>query len=108
MWPSQAIGGKLAGDGDRQVEISERQAEITVYTTEPCARCGRAKELLAGYGLSYREVNLAKDPVGRRKLVELTGHMTFPQIVIDGQPLGGFKELVEADGRGELEQLVAA
>jgi hypothetical protein len=28
--------------------------------------------------------------------------MTFPQIVIDGRPLGGFKELVEADSRGEL------
>jgi hypothetical protein len=28
--------------------------------------------------------------------------------VIDGQPLGGFKELVEADSRGELEELSPA
>jgi glutaredoxin 3 len=79
--------------------------EILVYTTEPCGRCLRAKELLASHGLAYVEVDLAKDPVGRRDLVKLTGQMTFPQIVIDGRPLGGFKELVEADGRGELEEL---
>lgn len=80
-------------------------SEILVYTTDPCGRCLRAKELLASHGLAYVEVDLAKDPVGRRDLVKLTGHMTFPQIVIDGRPLGGFKELVEADGRGELEEL---
>jgi glutaredoxin 3 len=83
----------------------DHQPDITVYTTEPCGRCHRAKELLEMHGLAYREVSLVKDPVGRRRLTELTGHMTFPQIVIDGRPLGGFKELVEADGRGELEAL---
>jgi glutaredoxin 3 len=98
---SVSTGGELAGN-------SASQIEITVYTTDPCGRCGRAKELLQAHGLTYREVNLAKDPVGRRRLVELTGHMTFPQIVIDGKPLGGFKELVEADDRGELEQLAVA
>jgi glutaredoxin 3 len=89
---------------DRAVE----KPEITLYTTEPCGRCVRAKELLQARGLVYREVNLVKDPEGRRMLVTLTGHLTFPQIVIDGRPLGGFKELVEADGRGELEELATA
>jgi glutaredoxin 3 len=82
--------------------------QIIVYTTEPCGRCHRAKELLSAHGLVYREVNLVKDPVGRRELSELTGQMTFPQIVIDGRPLGGFTELVEADSRGELEELAGA
>jgi glutaredoxin 3 len=85
-----------------------RKPDITVYTTEPCGRCERAKELLAAHGLDYREINLVKDPVGRQKLSELTGFMTFPQIVIDGRPLGGFKELVEADDRGELEELATS
>jgi glutaredoxin 3 len=80
---------------------------ITLYTTEPCARCHRAKALLEVHRLEYREVSLAKDPVGRRALVELTGHTTFPQILIDGRPLGGFQELVEADSRGELAALAA-
>jgi glutaredoxin 3 len=81
--------------------------EITLYTTDPCARCIRAKELLAKRELPFVEVNLAKDPVGRRELAAFTGRMTFPQIVIDGQPLGGFQELLEADEAGHLERLSA-
>jgi glutaredoxin 3 len=84
---------------------SNGQPNITVYTTDPCARCIRAKELLRRRDLDYVEVNLVKDPVGRRKLVDLTGQMTFPQIVIDGKPLGGLQELLEADERGELAEL---
>jgi glutaredoxin 3 len=76
--------------------------KITVYTTDPCARCIRAKDLLKRRGLAFEEVNLVKDPRGRRDLVELTGRMTFPQIVIDGEPLGGLQELQQADERGEL------
>jgi glutaredoxin 3 len=84
---------------------SNGNPRITVYTTDPCARCIRAKELLTMRELAFVEVNLAKDPVGRRELAEFTGHMTFPQIVIDGAPLGGFQELLEADETGRLEQL---
>jgi glutaredoxin 3 len=76
---------------------------ITVYTTDPCARCIRAKHLLRSRRLAFAEVNLARDPVGRRRLAEFTGHMTFPQIVIDGRPIGGLQELQQADEEGLLE-----
>ena len=56
----------------------------------------------------YSEVNLAKDPVGRADLVALTGQMTFPQIVIGERAIGGFRELLEADRAGRLEDLLAA
>ena len=88
-----------------RTEIAEEQVEITVYTTDPCARCIRAKDLLRARGLDFAEINLAKDPVGRRRLAEFTGHMTFPQIVIGGKPLGGFQELLEADRDGRLDDL---
>jgi glutaredoxin 3 len=89
-------------------EDNNPHSQITVYTTDPCARCIRAKDLLKRHGLAFEEVNLVKDPVGRRDLVELTGQMTFPQIVIDGRPLGGLQELLQADERGELEALKSA
>jgi glutaredoxin 3 len=81
--------------------------EITVYTTDPCARCIRAKDLLRLRRLEFVEVNLAKDPVGRHRLAECTGLMTFPQIVIDGRPIGGLQELQQADEEGLLESLAA-
>ena len=89
------------------MEPGSPQPEIVVYTTDPCARCIRAKDLLSARGLAFREVNLAKDPVGRRLLAEFTGHMTFPQIVIGDEPVGGYMELEQADREGRLEQLAA-
>jgi glutaredoxin 3 len=81
---------------------------LVLYTTEPCGFCRQAKALLAARGFSYNEVNLAKDPVGRADLVALTGQMTFPQIVVGERSIGGFRELLEADRAGTLEDLLAA
>ena len=81
---------------------------ITVYTTEPCGFCRQAKSLLQARGVEYREVNLAKDPDGRAALVDLTGQMTFPQVVVGQRSIGGFRELLEADRAGMLDRLLAA
>ena len=81
---------------------------VTVYTTEPCGYCRTAKALLDRRGVPYEEINLAKDAAGRAQLVALTGMMTFPQVMIDGEPLGGFQELVAADRSGRLAELRAA
>ena len=78
---------------------------ITVYTTDPCSFCSRAKGLLEQRGLEYAEVNLAKDPEGRARLVELTGMMSFPQVVVGGEVVGGFMELLQADRSGRLREL---
>jgi glutaredoxin 3 len=81
---------------------------VTLYTTDPCGFCRQAKALLEARGVDYREVNLAKDPVGRAELVALTGQMTFPQVVIGERAVGGFRELLEADRDGRLTALLAA
>ena len=81
---------------------------VTVYTTEPCGFCRQAKALLQARGVEYREVNLKKDPDGRANLAALTGEMTFPQIVVGRRSIGGFRELLEADRAGSLEDLLAA
>jgi glutaredoxin 3 len=83
-------------------------ADIIVYSTDPCSFCARAKDLLDRRGVVYEEINLAKDPAGRMELVERTGMLSFPQIVIDGVVLGGFTELVAADQAGRLAELRAA
>jgi glutaredoxin 3 len=80
---------------------------VTVYTTEPCGFCRTAKALLNARGIPFEEINLSKDPVGRAALAERTGMMTFPQVVIDGEPIGGFQELARADRAGTLRDLMA-
>jgi glutaredoxin 3 len=79
-----------------------------MYTTEPCGYCRTAKALLARRNIPYEEINLARDEAGRTELVEKTGMMTFPQVIIDGESVGGYQELAQADRAGRLEELVAA
>jgi len=59
-------------------------AKITVYSTEPCSFCERAKQLLDLRKLSFEEINLAKDPAGRLELVEKT-----VILAITSQSIGG-------------------
>jgi glutaredoxin 3 len=82
-------------------------AAVIVYTTEPCARCVTAKALLKKRGAEFDEINLAKDPDGRAELSERTGMITFPQIVIDGETIGGLDDLIAADRSGTLKTLLA-
>lgn len=81
---------------------------VTLYTTDMCPYCRSAKTLLDRRGVSYEEINLARDPDSRRELAEVTGMVTFPQIVIDGKSIGGFQELLAADRAGRLTDLLAA
>jgi glutaredoxin 3 len=83
-------------------------SNVIMYSTEPCPFCRNAKALLDKRGIAYEEINLAKDPDGRAELVRETGLMTFPQIVIDGRPIGGFRELAQLDKAGDLGQLKRA
>ena len=81
---------------------------VTVYTTDHCSLCVSAKTLLDRRGIDYEEINLARDSDSRGRLSCLTGMFTFPQIVIEGQPIGGFAELLAADREGRLTDLLVA
>lgn len=85
----------------------ENGRKVMVYTTEPCGFCRQAKALLESRGVGYSEISLAKDPSGRADLVARTGQMTFPQIIVGESVLGGFRELLEADRDGTLQDLLA-
>ena len=82
-------------------------SKVVLYTTDPCGFCRSAKALLAARGVEYLEEDMARDPEGRERLLALTGQMTFPQVIVDGQPIGGFRELLDADRSGRLLQLLA-
>jgi glutaredoxin 3 len=81
---------------------------VTIYTTEPCGFCRVAKGLLQKRNVPFTEINLAKDASGRAELVRMTGMMTFPQVVIDSRPIGGYQELVQVDRVGRLSALAEA
>jgi glutaredoxin 3 len=76
--------------------------KITMYTTRWCGYCVRAKVLLEQRGLAFEEINLDDDQHFRQRLFDLTGGWTVPQILIDGEPIGGYVELWRLDKEGKL------
>ena len=79
---------------------------VVVYTTDFCGWCERAKSLLSARGVRFREVWLPRTPEGRERLAEAApSARSFPQILIDGEVLGGYRELVERDRAGALTAL---
>jgi glutaredoxin 3 len=58
--------------------------------------------------LEFSEINLSKDPAGRVELASRTGMMTFPQVLVGNELLGGFTETLSAVESGRLDELLAA
>jgi glutaredoxin 3 len=81
---------------------------VTVYSTNMCPFCEAAKALLSKRGVAYEEINFAREPDSRDRLIEKTGGLTFPQILIGETNIGGFQELRAADQSGKLAELLAA
>lgn len=82
-------------------------ARVQVYTTRWCGYCVRAKALLEQRGVPYEEISLDDDPDFRQTIFDLTGRWTVPQILIDGEPIGGYVELWRLDQTEGLAALAA-
>ncbi len=80
-----------------------------MYTSDMCPFCTHAKRLLDQKGATYDEIHIPLDDFeARRRIAELTGQMTVPQIIIDGEPIGGWYELSALERAGKLDVLLAA
>jgi glutaredoxin 3 len=75
---------------------------VVLFSTDSCAYCVHAKSLLTKRGVAFEEVNLSDHPELQADLTEVTGLEGYPQIVVDGEPLGGLNELRAADKNGVL------
>jgi glutaredoxin 3 len=82
--------------------------KIQIYTTRWCGFCVRAKALLDSRGFEYEEMPLDHEVGFRQKLLDQTGGWTVPQILIDGEPIGGYTELWRLDRDGRLDELARA
>lgn len=81
-------------------------ARVVVYTTDWCGYCQRAKGLLESRGIEYEEIHVPRTAEGRARLAEVAPNArTFPQIVIAGELIGGYRELVELARSGGLDRL---
>jgi glutaredoxin 3 len=77
-------------------------SHVVLFSTDSCSYCVHAKSLLTKRGVAFEEVNLAEHPELQADLTEVTGLDSFPQILVDGEPLGGLNELRAAEKDGTL------
>ncbi len=65
---------------------------VIVYSGPGCPACGTAKAYLRRLGVSFREVDIARDQHAAQSLVRRSGQMAVPQIDIDGHLVVGFDQ----------------
>ena len=66
--------------------------KITVYTTETCPFCKQVKEYLKENKIEFKEVDVGADPEKAKEMIELSGQMGVPVIILDKEVLVGFDE----------------
>ncbi len=65
---------------------------VTIYSTPTCHFCHMAKDFFTANSIVYTEYNVASDLEKRKEMVEKSGQMGVPVIVIDGELTVGFDQ----------------
>ena len=79
-------------------------SKVLMYSTRFCPFCMMARRLLDSKGVKYEEIPVDGDMEKRRKMQEITGRHTVPQVFIGERHVGGFDDLAEAENSGQLDQ----
>ena len=87
-------------------EVAMIAWSIVMYATRLCPFCSRARQLLSQKGWEYEEIVVDRDPAKRVEMVEKTGRLTVPQILIGSTYIGGCDELLTLERYGQLDALV--
>lgn len=65
---------------------------VTIYSTPTCHFCHLAKEFFQEKGIKYTEYDVLSNLEKRQEMVEKTGQLGVPVIMIDGQVVIGFDQ----------------
>ncbi|MDD5083063.1 MAG: glutaredoxin domain-containing protein [Dehalococcoidales bacterium] len=68
------------------------EKKVIIYSTPTCAFCKRAKDYLTRKGIAYVDYDVAQDRSKAREMVEKTGQMSVPVIIIEGEIVVGFQQ----------------
>lgn len=66
------------------------QKPVTIYSTPTCHFCEMAKDFFAEKGIQYTGYDVSTDAAKRAEMIELTGQLGVPVIVIGDEMMVGF------------------
>lgn len=76
---------------------------VTIYTTTTCVYCRAAKDFFKEHGINYTEVDVGADATKAREMIEKSGQMGVPVIVV-GE--GVDEQLIVGYDKARLGQLL--
>jgi glutaredoxin 3 len=82
------------------------QAPVTLYISEWCPYCQRARGLLTKKKVTFNEINVDDEAKFRAEMIARSNRSTVPQIFIGDKHVGGCDDLFELDRSGELDRLI--
>lgn len=65
---------------------------ITIYSTPTCHFCHMAKSFFKQNNIAYTEHDVASDMAKRQEMLEKSGQMGVPVIIIDNEIIVGFNQ----------------
>jgi len=57
--------------------------EVVIYSTPTCPYCKRVKDYLSRKGIPYTDINVAEDREKAKEMIQKSGQMGVPVIIID-------------------------
>jgi glutaredoxin-like YruB-family protein len=66
--------------------------EVKIYSTPTCVYCNMAKDFFNEHGVKYENYDVASDVTRRKELVEKSGQMGVPVILVGDEVVVGFDE----------------
>ncbi|REG82647.1 glutaredoxin 3 [Marinomonas pollencensis] len=82
-------------------------ATVTLYSSDYCPFCTRAKQLLNMKQVAFNEIRVDGQPKVRQEMMEKSGRHTVPQIWIGEQHVGGCDDLFALEREQKLDALLA-
>jgi len=79
---------------------------VTIYTTQWCPFCVRAKRLLVSKNIAFNEIPVDGDAPLRAKMAAMAGATSVPQIWIGDQHVGGCDELYSLERQQRLDSML--
>ena len=83
---------------------------VDIYASPTCGYCHQAKRFLEERGIHYFEYDISHDQDAAERMMNLTGQMGVPVLVIDGQVVIGFdrariESMLGSSGNGRRSRL---
>ncbi len=73
-----------------RILILTNMKEVTIYTTPTCGYCKMAKEFFTANNVEYKEYNVGTDLEKRKEMIEKSGQMGVPVIIVGDDMTVGF------------------